>query len=513
MFLKPVWLLTAAVLPLIVILHFRSKQVVEYRVSWLECWEETIQAEQGLRISRLSQYIPLILQLFFGTLLVLAAAEPVRSHSLPEETITLALDASISMGAVEDGASRFDAARGEIRRLIQSLPEQSRINLILLNDGVREKVRDASPRQALEAVEQVECGLKPLDTALACGQLQSYPAPVIVITDKDLNGGDRLINIGGNLDNVGITGASYDYYSGSVTFTASNYSVRDRLATISLWDGNRKVDAVSIALAAGGKGSGSLKAGDPGETLAVKVEEQDMLEADNVYLVAAGDSGRKKVMLRARDPFLEKALAAAADIRLDIDSGQEADPDGSQVVITTDPTAIYSLPPQTAIWVVLPGRPLTVEGEAPTAALQILDSPVTADMEPAVGLKAGNAGQLEAMDGFQTVLEADGKPVMSCGFQQGRRVVYSALRFADTNLVLNPVFPILVSNIIAWLDDDDTGKFDANPPPSLVVNDDKMAPAPGRAAQSPLFAALGSNLLAAALIMLLVEWEVYRRGL
>lgn len=507
MFSRPELLWSALLLPLLILLHLRGRQVSEYRVSWLECWEEVIEEEQGLNISRLNRLLLLLAQLLTGLLLVLAAAGPLNSCLPAGETLTLALDCSISMGAQQGGATHLDAARAEAERIIKSLPGDTRVNLVLLRDGVEETTQEALPRQALQALERLECGIEPLNAALACQHLQSYPAPVILITDKDLHWGERTIRVGKQLDNTGITAACYDYYSGRVIFTVKNYSPGTRQVLVKLLSKDQIVDAAHITIPAGESGGASLKAPQAEGTLAVKIEERDMLDADNVFLVAAGDSGRKKVLLQVEDVFLKKALRSAAEVKLQTKGGGPGERDAYDVVITDNPDAAASWPPDTGIWLYLPG-----DGGDEPQALKFMPASLTDGLREE-GAYVRRAGRAEEKNGFQTLLQAGGRPVMTCGVEKGRKTVYSTICFKDTDLVLRPAFPILVSNIINWLGDEAAGQFDANPPAGLVLGDCQWESDRTGAVQAGLFAEYQNMLLAAALLMLLLEWEVYRRGI
>lgn len=513
MFLKPSWLLLGLLLPLIVLLHFKRKQVLEYRVSCLEFWEEAIREKEGVRVKKIDRYLPLALQLLTGALLVLAAAGPVWVRGFAGERVTLALDCSISMRALEDGVTRFGAAKEEAKRIIESLPADARINIVLLKDGGEELVGDATKQQALEAAGKAECAGELLNAAAASQYLEAYPSPVIVVSDKDLGWGDRAVRVGRDLDNAGIVRASYDYYTGSVLFTVKNYARGDKKIVVSLWSGNRKIDAATVEAPAGEESGGTFKTPDAAGTLAVKIEDEDMLGEDNVYLVAAGDSGRKKVLLRANNFFLEKALAAAADVRLEVDAGSGKELQGYGVVITGDGSEIAGLSPAAGVWLLLPGGAAAEgEGGVKDAALEPVSGPLTEGLQ-LKNAYVQNAGRLAEKEGFRTVLAAGGWPVMAYGFEKGRKIVCSAVDFAATNLVLLPDFPVLVSNTINWLDGGRAGNFAANPPSALMTGEESRSVSKRTARPQSLYTEFGNTLLAAALLLLVAEWEVYRRGL
>lgn len=513
MFLRPGWLLLGMLLPLIVLLYFKRRQSLEYRVSWLEFWEEAVREKAGIKINQINRYLPLALQLALGALLALAAAGPLWVQQFTAERVTLALDCSISMRAAENGTTRFDLAKGEIKKIIRKLPPDSRINIVCLKDGAEERIRDADKEHALQAVEKAECGLEALNLAQGSKFLASYPSPVIVATDKELSwGGCTTVRVGGNLKNAGITRASFDYYSGKVLFTIKNYSPAASQIAVGLWKGNQKIDAVSIKLPAGEESSGSFRAPEAAGMLAVKIEDEDMLEADNIYLVAAGDLGRKKVLLCREDLYLQKALAAAADVKLAVSGSLGEAYEGYDVVITGDSSKIAEIsPPHVGVWLLQAGGEVQGDEGTNDIPLELGQTSLTEGLSLKNAV-VKHAGRLEEKEGFQTVMEAGGEPVMAYGLEKGRRTVCSALNFAESDLVRQPVFPVLVSNVVNWLQGDEV-QITANPPAAMILGEESGMTAGKKAENRPLNTNLDSILLVAALLLLVAEWEVYRRGI
>lgn len=511
-FLQPGWLLLGALLPVMVLLYFKRKQFVEYRVSCMDFWEEALREQQGFRVSRIERYLPLALQLMAGLLLVLAAAGPVWVSLPAGERVVLALDCSLSMKALEGDASRFELAREEARRIIRGLPDGSAVTLALLSDGVREQVAGAAKKEALGALEKVECTSRPLDLAFALDYIKGCSSPVIAVTDKDLPPGLRAVRVGGELDNAGILRASYDYYRGGVYCTLKNYSRSSKKIVLELWSGSRKIDSSALELQAGEEGGRSFAVPGADGVLTLKLEGRDMLPEDDIYFVPAGDAGRKKVLLSGSDYFLENALAAMADVRvLKTLDGTAGD---CRAVLVARGGNVPALPPGAGVWYLAPGG-----GSGAEKGGQRVQALVSGASPPALGLNFKDvylerAVPLGDAEGLQRVIEAGGATVMAAGYRDGRRTVRSTIDFARTNLVLLPEFPVLVSNIVNWLAGDPAGDFPGNPPPALVKGGDSGLPSgKSQAAGTPLYRQPGSFFILLALALLAAEWEVYRRGL
>jgi hypothetical protein len=424
------------------------------------------------------------------------------------------MDCSLSMKALEGGATRFDAARAEARGIIRRLPEGSAVSIVLLSDGVREQAVDASPQKALEVLEKSVCSSRPLDVSFAAAYIKACTAPVIVVTDKELQLGRRMVRVGGELNNAGITRASYDYYGGGVFFTLKNYSGSAKRVVVELWSADRKIDAAAVELRAGAAGNSSFSAPGAGGVLVLKIEQQDMLEEDNIYFVPAGDEGRKKVLLYGKDYFLENALAAMADVRLlDGSSGTADSGDRPAVIVAQGGAApAPALPEGAGVWYLVPGTGAAAGKRLPGAGLRASGSPLTEGLalkdvylEEAVPLAGG--------ENMRKVIQAGEAVVMAAGYDNGRRTVYSSIDFNRTNIVLLPEFPVLVSNIVNWLAGDGGADVPGNPPPFLASGGDSAGPAKDGPAGGPLYHRLGNFFILLALALLAAEWEVYRRGL
>jgi hypothetical protein len=498
-----------------VLLYLKKQPVVEYRVPSLRFWEEALREEQGFRLRRLDRYLSLLLQLLAGLFLVLAAAGPLWARPFPAERVVVALDGSFSMRAVEAGTSRFEQARQEAGRIIRDLSEGARVTLVLLAEGVQELVVDAAPREALEALARAQCASRPLNAALAAARLAAYPSPVILVTDKNLQLGDRIVRVGGALDNVGLIRARYDYYHGEVLFAVKNYSSGKKKVTLSLWQGSTLLDAVAAELSPQSEAEYSLAAPAAEGVLTLKIEDPDALAEDNAYFVPAGNQGKKRVLLLGGDFFVEKALAAMADAALlKVESNEEAageEASRAQVVIAADGQLPPALPERAGVWCLAAGSALPEVNER--LPLKALPSPLTEGLvlkevylEGAVALPAG--------EGMQVVLKAGDLPVMVAGVENGRRTVYSSLDFRRTNLVTRPDFPLLVNNLVQWLAADAAGEHPDNPPAALITGEGlDAASAASRPPPNPLAVPLARAALALVLALLLLEGEVARRGL
>lgn len=569
-FLQPLGLLLALALPLIIVLHFRKRQVLEKEVSSLVLWDQVLREVQGVKARPINRYLLLLLQLLIGSLLVLALARPVWVAPWRGEEITVALDCSLSMQAAESGSTRLDRAKQELTGYLATLPDDVRLNLVLLQKNSRQVLEKARPQEVQEALAPIDCTSEALDVEMAARVLDACPAPRVVITDKDLPLGDRQIKVGGQPDNMGITGAAYDYYSHTVLCRVKNYGSRDRTALLQLEDGQGRRDVQKVAIPAGRETDMNWTRLNTGaQLLQITIQNQDLLAVDNSFLLPVGDSFNKKVLLVGQSYYLQQALASLPGITVQCVDRWEGVKDQYDLYIINQEPPAGMLPAKARVWRLNPpGEMLDGQIDGP-APLAISPGTLARDLEPDLqGAYADRCAALKVQPGCRAVMEAAGKPVMAAG----DRLLYSTPDWDHTNLALLPSFPILVDNILAWFFQDEmpwlqpgdqvypeqgralqlTGPqgfsialegipvtlgrpgvyqimendqkvrtMIVNPPPGLVAGaldrPEKRENAVNVGGTGPAGSLLSLNLQGIALVLVLVllavEWQVYRREL
>jgi hypothetical protein len=135
--LLPLALLGLLTLPAILLLHLLRNRREQLLIPSLRLWQGLQQARHGGRPRQIPLSLLLLLQLLVAAAITLALARPAFSYVLgrPQHTI-IVLDTSTSMAAVDTvgGLSRFDSARSEIDRYIQTLRSSDSIAVVGLSN-------------------------------------------------------------------------------------------------------------------------------------------------------------------------------------------------------------------------------------------------------------------------------------------------------------------------------------------------------------------------------------------
>ena len=142
-FLTPAAFAFAAAIPVVVLFYLLKRKRVVKLVSSTVLWQKFLaETQASAPFQKLRKNWLLILQLILLTLAILALARPYfASKIIPAQLRVVILDASASMQAVDEKPSRFERARGEALKLVDSLRETEHALIILA--GAHTEVRQS----------------------------------------------------------------------------------------------------------------------------------------------------------------------------------------------------------------------------------------------------------------------------------------------------------------------------------------------------------------------------------
>ncbi len=160
-FLAPSAFFLGLLLPLIVLMYLLKLRRLEQPVSSTYLWQRMVRDVQAnAPWQRLRNNLLLLLQLLFLIFLILALARPFTWQSgVSGESAILILDTSASMAAVDISPSRLEAAKDQAHRLVNEMPDTTRLTLI--EAGMRASITAASSldrRQLHQAIDSLQPG-------------------------------------------------------------------------------------------------------------------------------------------------------------------------------------------------------------------------------------------------------------------------------------------------------------------------------------------------------------------
>src|SRR5512140_3960729 len=156
-FLAPLAFAFAAAIPVVVVFYLLKRKRVVKLVSSTLLWQKFLaETQASAPFQKLRKNWLLILQIILLTLAVLALSRPYFStKAKPAQRRVVILDASASMQATDETPSRFQKARAEALKWVDSLANADQ--MVILLAGANTEVKQSAPseqaalRRALQA--------------------------------------------------------------------------------------------------------------------------------------------------------------------------------------------------------------------------------------------------------------------------------------------------------------------------------------------------------------------------
>jgi Ca-activated chloride channel homolog len=484
------WLLLVPALVAVYLLRTRPQ---DQRVSSLRLWRDLPQVERPrAQFRRPPRSLLLLLQLLLLLAGGLALARPALTGPAPRRLLIL-LDASGSMGARDGAATRFDAARDAARRLIAPLAGADVVTLVRVGAEATVACAACPPATAAGALDNLRAGVAranwPAAFAVAQGEDQGPDAQRVegvVLSDGAFDplvvgafpGRLHFMPIGGPVDNRGVVDLSARRPpNGSERYAAyarivNNGAAAATLEVAALADAG-PLPARQITIPPGGQADEIWTLPVGTAQFAVRLTPPDALPADDSATLILPTTGRRAARITAAQPDLyQRALAAipgvavitgtaAADINVIEGAPPDPLPPGGALLIN---------PP--AAW--LPGADTATDVRA--AAIQATHPAL--DGLDLGALLVSKARRVTPPAWLEPIVDSDAGPLLLAGSRDGRRVAVLTFDPRQSNLPKLTAFPVLMANLVAWLDPL-AGAQALRPGESIALPPDATVRAPG----------------------------------
>lgn len=456
--------------PVSTLLFFRSLSREHQESAWLR---------------KLKKWLSLLLTLLVILLSVFALARPVSDAVADSQgAVVFVVDRSASMAAKDDqGRSRLEEAKLQMRQQLQALPDQIIVSLIAVDAKARVLLsRSRNRRECLRLLEE----LRPLpmeghdDEALGLARRLAEletgsqiwhvgDAPFVAVQDLSY----RFINVAlPQVRNVGITGfqvrqapLARDRHEAFVQVSAAAANATKTTSTLEVKLADRLIQLRELDLAPGESTSLILPLdGVRGQRLEIVLKTPgDCLGWDDA--VAATLPQARPLLISwiadKPDPFTELALSSMIEAgKIEMLKGT------SKAWPLQDKPDIYVfehwLPPEwptdRPVVILNPKQSLGPVQMRPLARAlphdQVRsvapDHPILFRVSP-TRLAVTQTGVLDLKAGFEPLWIAGVEPVLIAGEFNGQRVVVTAFSPAQSEqLALLPAFPLMLGNALYW---------------------------------------------------------------
>lgn len=485
--LPALWL--AALLPLIVIMYLLKLRRVERQVSSVYLWRKmTRDVQANAPWQRLRRNLLLILQLLFLAALILSLARPAvpATGSVTAQSAIFIIDTSASMAATDMPPNRLETAKAEARRMISELPAASQVTIIAAGRSARAPASQTTDRRlALQAIEslQIEPGEADLSMALQlAGAIARRQADnqTVVLSDGNadlplrLNLPGQLIYtpIGQKSENQAIGLLNLQSTPGRLSAFAQviNYGPQPAQRRLAFYADGSLVDAFDVNIPAFGQQAVLAE----GLLTTTQVVEARLLESpaaldylaldDQALAVQRANAPISITLLSPGNLFLETGLSLLPGVRLTrLAPGSSGGlPEAALTIIDGTLPVSVTLPRSGALWYIGP-----LQTTATFSVTGALTNPTArpADQDQPL-LQYLSLDDVHILDAARIPLPGWGQPVivtedphsageslplLFVGEPAGRRTAVLAFDLRRSDLPLNVAFPLLLSNLVAWL--------------------------------------------------------------
>lgn len=437
-------------------------------------WQQLMRdREANAPWQKLRRNLLLFLQLLILAALVFALARPfIPVPSVFSGSVVVLLDSSASMLATDIEPNRFGMAKIEVARLIGEMSGNSQMSIIQVGDAPTILTPATSDktllRQALtEAQPTASEASWDAAFALAAGAAQGFrDAQIIIVSDGGLPSElpplpvePAFILVGESSENLAISALATRESEAGVqlfaTVTNSGILPNDTLFNLSL-DGTL-FDSRRITVPA--QRQVNLTWDLPEGTAVIEgrlsENEGDFLAVDDVaWTVHQSGAINRALVVTEGNIFLEQVFGVLPNIEA------FRAPPGSDLV--EDPFDIYVFdgtllpdPPPPGDLLLINPQPGGAELLTTTAvfsntiAVRVADDPLLQFVDWS-GVNVRQAQGIVA-PWAQTLVEAQGGPLIVAGEQAGRRIAVITFDLRQSDLPLQVAFPILMANITSWL--------------------------------------------------------------
>lgn len=473
--LIPAALAFSIIIPIILLLYFMRPKRQERTVSSTLLWQQALQDLQASRPWQRLRITPLLLlQLLAALVLALVLARPAILLPSPIGSDTIiVLQTSASMQATDVPPNRFEEAKSRIADLIDGLGPGAHLSIITMA-RTPQVITSSSDKGALTAALQrasvtnqdadLEQALS-LATSLAAGHAD---AQILVVGDGHVLPPDQVLvvpfpvyymQIGSDAPNAALLALASRTIQGHLVALAqvANYSHQQRSLPVELYADGNLVGVQTAVLAAGA--SGALEWGPLPPTtrfLHARIISQDAMTIDHEAWAIVGGSMRGRALLVTRgNSFLETALRLQKNIDLYETTPAKYSSAGDFDLTVFDGFVPAQLPAGDIFFVNPPtgsymfgrsGREVPVSHIGAGSAGQDLLSEV--DLTSIHVLRVSH--QLTPASWMQPVITAAETPLLSAGENDNRRIAVLGFDLHDSDLPLQPSFPILIYNLVNW---------------------------------------------------------------
>ncbi|MGN0812289.1 MAG: BatA and WFA domain-containing protein [Candidatus Coproplasma sp.] len=487
-FLQPLGFLALLAIPVLIIIYVIKSKYTEQVIPSTYLWELS---ERFLKrknpLKAITGILSLILQILAVVFIALAIAHPTFVVKGGASDYCFVLDSSASMNIVEGNNSRFDSARNEIKKIINSTADGSTYTLIAAGDTTDVVFRNVDDKKsALNQLNQLSASYAAGNLNSALMSAQKYfnantSMQFYLVTDKNVENTENVnyIQINGGRSNYGLSDVSYVFNmtggsASATTVTGKVFSYSgDAKLTVEVYVNNGSTPADSVQVQVSGNSSTDFSVAlsiTDFSSLTVRIKQSDDLPEDNsVTLYGAVEGESYDVLIISKTPYFIQTALEAANMNCEVLTpdkySKELCQGYSLYVFDSDndaPFAPAELPSDGAVWFINPSSSVEKTGfsirgksegiietklstSTSTMVRRLLKGTVAEDTSLAGYVKCGQTGL------FYNIAYYNEDPIIFAGANgHGNREVVFAFDWGLSNFPLSYNGRAIINNLINY---------------------------------------------------------------
>ncbi len=478
-FLAPLGFLFAASIPVVIVFYLLKRKRVVKLVSSTFLWQKYLaETQASAPFQKLRKNWLLILQIILLALAVLALSRPYfATKARPSQLRVVILDASASMQATDESPSRFEKARAEALKWVDSLAGEDQ--MVVLQAGANTEVKQSatSEKAALRrALQSCVCSDGPTRLVPALKMAESLVRDLDPKTNPEIHlfsdGAVPELNefenkalplvyhrVGNSANNIGITALDVrsnpeDGTQRAIYASIGNFSTNSQQSDLELRLDDRLVETRAITIPAGETSPQVFLAKQSRDgVFTLQLTAKDDLAVDNHASIVSLLPKPVKILLVSKgNRLLERALRAVPNVVL------------AGATDLTDPASDFDI-------VVLDDVTPTVWPKGNVMAIHVVNTnwvpEVTRVETPALVdwksnhplLRYASFDNVQVVESLSaktpswaiSILEAPQAPLILAGDLGRQRIIWIGFDILESNWPLRVSFPIFVANAVDWL--------------------------------------------------------------
>lgn len=478
-FLSPLAFLFALTIPVVVVFYLLKRRRVVKLVSSTLLWQKFLaETQASAPFQKLRRNWLLLLQILLLILAVLALARPYFATKAKSSDLrVLILDASASMKSTDETPSRFEKARQEALKWVDSLRDSDKMVVLQTAANTEVKQSETSDKavlrrailscSAMDSPTRLAPALKMAESLIRDRGKDSNPEIHLfsdgAVPDMNEFGNQALPliyhRVGQGDNNLGITALDVkanpeDPSQRAVYVSVANFSSNSMETDLELLLDGKLVNTRPLKVGAGEVSPQIFVASQERDgVFTARLTAKDDLAADNEASIVSLLPHPVKVLLVTRgNRFLERALRAAANVQLTV--APDLTDDGSEYDFVTLDDVTPTVWPKGNVFAIHVANTNWFENVSEVEEPTIVDWRATHPVLRYVGFD--NVGVAKSMkvktpSWGVSLVDSQQSPLIVAGDLGRQRILWVGFDTLESTWPYRVSYPIFVANAAEWL--------------------------------------------------------------